>query len=54
MAAVNIRDVPEVIARELKALCARRGETLRAGVLRIITEELTRNGVKLPKEVRQK
>lgn len=44
MVAINIRNVPVELAREFKALCARRGESLRDGLMRVMAEELKRAG----------
>ena len=46
---MNIRDVDEQLRRLFRALCMERGETLRAGIIRLMREELQKAG-KIPVE----
>lgn len=42
MVALNIRKVPDELAREFKALCVRGGRTMTAEIQRLMAEELRR------------
>ncbi|MDE0022884.1 MAG: hypothetical protein OXP69_00575, partial [Spirochaetaceae bacterium] len=42
MATLYVRDLPDSLHRRFKLLCATRGVTIRAEVIRLIEEELTK------------
>ena len=42
MAAINLRDVPEDLRRDFKALCAKKGITMRERLLQLMQEEVAK------------
>ena len=42
MAAINLRDVPEALRRDFKAVCAKTGITMRERLLQLMEEEVAK------------